>query len=560
MNGAVLVLGGAVVFLAAYFIYGRYLDKLFGTNRSLQTPAHTRKDGVDFVPTPPTVLFGHHFASIAGAGPIVGPILAAYFGWGAVALWVLIGCVFIGAMHDFAALFLSVRDEGRSIGHVIERELGYTGRQIFLLFAWAALILVVAIFAVFVARAFVKTPSVATASLLFVSMAPLFGWLVYRKGLSILAGSLIFVPLLFAFVWVGLALPLDLTAVLGVSAERAEQIWLVVLFLYVFVASTIPVWLLLQPRDYLNSYLLYAMILAGFVGIIVARPTLDMPVFEGWSAVSPQGSPMMLFPLLFVTVACGACSGFHSMVASGTTSKQLACESHIRPIGYGSMLVEGVLALMALTSVAYMSREGYMETLTTQGAVSAFAGGLASFVAKVGLPVEAGRTFIALAISAFLLTTLDTATRLTRFTWQELFLPDVAHGGREEDEKPAAHFMANRFLATGIAIGAAGYLAFSGDAFEVWPVFGASNQLLAALTLLVVTLVLIRHKSNFWITLIPMVFMMLVCVWALVSLVAVNLRAESIRWPLVVTGVFLLVMAVVLVIRAVIAVRLERQS
>jgi carbon starvation protein len=560
MNGAVLVLGGSVVFLAAYFIYGRYLDKLFGTNRSLQTPAHTHEDGVDFVPTPPMVLFGHHFASIAGAGPIVGPILAAYFGWGAVALWVLIGCVFIGAMHDFAALFLSVHDEGRSIGHVIERELGYVGRQIFLLFAWAALILVVAIFAVFVARAFVKTPSVATASLLFVSMAPIFGWLVYRKGLSILAGSLIFVPLLFVFVWVGLVLPLDLTAVLGVSADRAEDIWLVVLFLYVFVASTIPVWLLLQPRDYLNSYLLYAMILAGFVGIIVAQPTLEMPAFVGWRAVSPQGSPMMLFPLLFVTVACGACSGFHSMVASGTTSKQLSCESHIRPIGYGSMLVEGVLALMALTSVAYMSREGYMETLTTQGPVSAFAGGLATFVAHVGLPVEAGRTFIALAISAFLLTTLDTATRLTRFTWQELFLPAAAHGGREEDEKPAAHFLSNRFLATAIAIGGAGYLAFSGDAFEIWPVFGASNQLLAALTLLVVTLVLIRKKSNFWISLIPMVFMMLVCIWALVSLVIVNLRAESIRWLLVVAGLFLLIMAIVLLARASLAVWGERRS
>jgi carbon starvation protein len=553
MNGAVLVLGGSAIFVVAYFVYGHYLEKLFGTDDTRTTPAHTRKDGVDFVPTSPAVLFGHHFASIAGAGPIVGPILAAYFGWGAVALWVLVGCIFLGAMHDFAALFLSVRDEGRSIGHVIERELGYTGRQIFLLFAWAALVLVDAIFALLVAKTFVATPSVATASLLFIGMAPLFGWLVYKKGLSITMGSLVFVPLLFFFVWLGAAMPLDLTVRLGWSVETARRFWLIILFAYVFVASTIPVWLLLQPRDYLNSYLLYAMMLIGFVGILFAQPVLSMPAFEGWVVERPAGGMGCIFPLLFVTVACGAISGFHSLVASGTTSKQLSREKHIRVVGYGSMLVEGVLALMALTAVAVLSRGDYVAALQTQGPVAAFANGLAGFAAEVGLPVTVGKTFIALAISAFMLTTLDTATRLTRFTWQELFLPDASRGGRESDEKPWARLCANRYVATGVAIGCAGYLAMSGNAMQIWPVFGASNQLLAALTLLVVTLVLVRKKANFWVSLLPMLFMMLVCIWALVSLVISNLKAAPVNWVLVVTSAFLLLMAFVLLVRAAVA-------
>ncbi|NQU41324.1 MAG: carbon starvation protein A [Lentisphaerae bacterium] len=560
MNGAVLVLGGSLIFVAAYFIYGRYLERLFGVDYDRVTPAHTLKDGVDFVPTAPAVLFGHHFASIAGAGPIVGPILAAYFGWGAVALWIVVGCIFLGGMHDFASLFLSIRDEGRTIGHVIERELGYAGRQIFLLFAWAALVLVDAIFARLVAQTFVSTPSVATASLLFIGLAPLFGWLVYRKGLSIGVGSLVFVPLIFFFVWVGTRLPLDLTVCLGLSAEAAQLFWLFVLFAYVFVASTIPVWLLLQPRDYLNSFLLYAMMLVGFVGILFVRPVLTMPAFEGWTALCPTGGMERIFPLLFVTVACGAISGFHSLVASGTTSKQLAHERHIRLIGFGSMLVEGVLALMALTAVAVLSRSEYVAALQGEGAVAAFASGLAGFASKVGLPLAVGETFIALAISAFMLTTLDTATRLTRFTWQELFLPGAGKGGASADVKPWVRFLANRYVATAIAIAAAGYLALSGNAMQLWPVFGASNQLLAALTLLLVTLVLIRRKSNFLIALVPMLFMMCVCVWALVSLLGANLRAAETNWALVVTSGFLLAMSFVLMVRAAMAVYGERHA
>lgn len=549
MNGALLLIVGLVYFGLAYRLYGKFLEKTFGTQPDRETPSHTLADGVDYVPTRLPVLFGHHFASIAGAGPIVGPILAAYMGWGPVVLWIMLGCVFVGAMHDFAALFLSVRDEGRSIGHVIEKQMGYSGRQIFLLFSWSALVLVVAIFAILVAKTFVATPAVATASLLFIAMAPIFGFLVYKKNLSIGLGSLIFVPLLFLFVWVGTVAPLDLTKLCGVAPGTARNIWLLVLLVYVFIASTLPVWLLLQPRDYLNSYLLYAMMIIGVLGIFAAMPRLQLPAFVGWTAETPKGGTGALFPLLFVTVACGACSGFHALVSSGTTAKQIDSERHILPVGYGGMLVEGVLGLMALISVAALSKADFFAQLGAGGGgpVKAFAGGLAAFATKIGLPLEVGTTFIALAISAFMLTTLDTATRLTRFAWQELFLPK-ASSGPQIPTATAAKLMANPFVATLVAVAAAGYMALSGSAMDIWPVFGASNQLLAALTLLVVTLYLVRKKANYWIALLPMLFMMCITGWALLALFRENLAKST---PLVMATAFLLVMAVMLAVQAV---------
>ena len=524
MNGVWLLLIGAVLFVLAYRIYGRYLERLFGVRLDRPTPAHTQTDGVDYVPTRLPVLFGHHFASIAGAGPIVGPVAAAYLGWGPVALWIIIGCIFVGAVHDFAALFLSVRHQGRSIGSVIEDHLGVAGRVSFLMFSWVALILVVSVFAILVANTFVATPAVATASLLFIAMAPVFGFLVYRGKVSILVGSLIFVPLLFAGIWVGTMWPLDLVA-LGLcgGAEAALRTWLIVLFVYVTIASILPVWMLLQPRDYLNSYLLYAMIVGGALGILVAAPKFEMPAFVGWAAHDPKGSLAHIFPILYVTVACGACSGFHALVSSGTTAKQLDCERHMKPIGYGAMLVEGLVALMALTSVAILTRDNYAVMLKDGTAIRAFASGLASFTAKIGLKESVGITFFALAISAFMLTTLDTATRLTRFTWQELFLP--AQGQDTEKRRaPWRAVAAHPVTATLIAVAGAGTLAFSGSVWQIWPVFGASNQLLAALTLLVVTLVLVRRRANFWVALAPMLFMSTITVWALIQLLKKHIQ------------------------------------
>jgi carbon starvation protein len=538
MNGALLLAAGAVFFVAAYFVYGRYLARLFGVDPSRQTPAHTKRDGVDYVPTRPSVLFGHHFASIAGAGPIVGPVAAAYLGWGPVALWIIFGCVMIGAVHDFAALFLSARHEGRSIGSVIEDHLGLFGRIAFLLFCWVALVLVVAVFAILVAKTFVKEPAVATASLLFIAMAPVFGYLVYRRGLSIPVGSLIFVPLLFVFIWLGTVIPFDLVKTgIVASPELAQKAWVIVLFVYVAIASILPVWLLLQPRDYLNSYLLYAMIILGFGGIMLAMPRFAMPAFVGWAGENHKGAVGHIFPILYVTVACGACSGFHALVSSGTTAKQLDSERHILPVGYGAMLVEGLVALMALISVAVLPRESYGEMLTEGSAVSAFASGLASFASRLGLKESIGMTFFALAISAFMLTTLDTATRLTRFTWQELFLPAKGH---ERDAVPAwRRIAAHPVFATLIAVAAAGALALSGSVWQIWPVFGASNQLLAALTLLVVTLVLVRRKVNFWVALLPMLFMSVITVWALVQLLVKNLGESGQPVLVAATGVLL---------------------
>ncbi len=550
MNGAFLLVFGMLFFAGAYLIYGRYLARLFLIDPDRITPAYQKNDGVDYVPAKFPVLFGHHFASIAGAGPIVGPVLAAYMGWGPVALWILLGSVFIGAMHDFAALLVSIRNEGRSIGHVIEQHLGFSGRQIFLIFSWAALVLVVAIFALLVAGTFVDCPAVATASIGFIAMAPVFGYLVCRKGVSIFLGSFIFVPLLFFLIWLSTKIPVDLTLIFGLSADGARNIWLLILFIYVFAASTSPVWILLQPRDYLNSYLLYAMVLVGFVSILFVSPHFGMPAFTGWIAEKPGGGLGSIFPILYVTVACGACSGFHALVSSGTTAKQVADESHILPIGYGAMLVEGVVALMALISVAILSKTEYLQTLGNMSPVSAFASGISGLAVSVGINPEIGVTFISLSISAFMLTTLDTATRLTRFAWQELFLPRAQAG--HEGMGGGRRFFSHTYVATLIVVCVAGYLSSSGNAWQIWPVFGASNQLLAALTLLLITLVLVKMKSNFWISLFPMIFMSTITGWALLALFMKNWGENNV---LVFTTAFLFVMALILVAQAVFSLR-----
>ena len=319
MNGILLLLGTTALFAAAYFLYGRLIERVLGVDPSRKTPAFERGDGVDYVPAHPAVLFGHHFASIAGAGPIVGPIAAAYFGWGAVVAWVVLGCIFIGAVHDMVSLWLSVRHEGRSIASVIETVLGRPGKLLFLLFCWSTLVLVCAEFTRQVALTFVRSPEVATASLLFIALAVVFGVATNRFKVPLLPATAVFVPVMFACIWVGTKCPLDLVARLGLSAAGAQTAWTLVLLAYCFLASTLPVWLLLQPRDYLNSYLLYAMMALGFLGVFAAAPAVNLDAFVGWHAPNAKGAPMPLFPFLFITIACGACSGFHSLVASGTT-------------------------------------------------------------------------------------------------------------------------------------------------------------------------------------------------------------------------------------------------
>lgn len=521
MNAIVLLLSCTACFLLAYFVYSRLVAKWLGVDEKRETPAHTCRDGIDYVPAHPAVLFGHHFASIAGAGPIVGPILAAEFGWAAVVLWVVLGCIFVGAMHDMVTLFLSVRHRGSSIASVIAQVLGTPGKILFLLFCWSTLVLVCSEFTRLVAATFTANPAVATASLLFIAEAVVFGICTNRFKMPIGWASAVFVPIMFCCVWVGVRFPLDLQTLFGFSASTAQTVWVVVLLAYCFLASTLPVWLLLQPRDYLNSYLLYAMMALGFCGVFFANPSINIPAFSGWTI--PHGeSSRCLFPFLFVTIACGACSGFHALVASGTTAKQLDNERHIRPVAYGGMLLEGVLAVLSLIAVAAMSSGDFAAAMKSPNAVALFASGIAGFCAKMGMNFELAKVFISLSIAAFLMTSVDTATRLARFTWQELFQKTASDNADASVAVtgPVGKLFSNMYVATGLVVALVAVLLIGNPdtAKSLWHIFASSNQLLASLTLLTASLWLVKEKRNCAFTLIPMLFMFAASGYAIYSL------------------------------------------
>ena len=530
MNGAILLLVGCGLFTLAYFFYSKFVAKAIGVDPDRPTPAHTMGDGIDYVPAHPMVLYGHHFAAIAGAGPIIGPVLAAQFGWAAVALWIVLGCIFIGSMHDMVTLFLSVRHQGKSIGSVIEDVLGRPGKMIFLMFCFAALVLVMSVFTGQVADAFVSNPEVATSSLLGIFEAALFGICVYKFKWNVFAASFVFVPLLFFLVWIGVVFPCDLTALFGVTAATSKTIWVVVLFVYCFVASTLPVWLLLQPRDYLNSYLLYAMLAIGLTAVFIVCPTINIDAFSGFTVKAAKGgATMYLFPLLFVTVACGACSGFHALVASGTTSKQLDSERHIRPVGYGCMLLEGVVALLALIAVAWHSQADLVAGLSEGKPVVLFAQGLASFCGKLGLPEKTSESFMLLAVAAFLMTSVDACTRLARFVWQELWSTASAAAPASEaaakPQSPIVRLNRNMYFATGVVVAIGVYLLVLNPSManNLWTMFASANQMLAALTLLTASLWLFKNKLKFWIAALPMCFMIVTSGTAVFQLFLQNL-------------------------------------
>ena len=533
MNGAILLLIAAACFLGGYFLYARKLERLLGIDPKRPTPAHTKGDGVDYVPAHPAVLFGHHFATIAGAGPIVGPVLAAEFGWASVAIWVVLGCIFIGAAHDMITMFLSVRHDGESIGSVIGTFLGSPGRLMFLLVSWSGLVLLVAEFTRQIVGTFIADPAVATASLLFIAEAVAFGLCVYRFRMSVLVASLVFVPLMFASVWIGNAYPLDLVKLFGLSPDAVRTVWTVVLIAYCFLASTCPVQFLLQPRDYLNSYLLYAMMLMGFLGVFVAHPVLHIDAFAGFSVVGRSGMTDLLFPFLFVTVACGACSGFHALVASGTSSKQIANERSIRPVAYGGMLLEGVLAIIAVIGVAgtYMSQKEYVSAIQSMEPVQMFAATIAGFCCKVGIPQRAAEGFMLLSVAAFLMTSVDSSTRLARFTWQELM---PSKDG----------FFHNLYVGTAAvcAVVVALLLGSPETARQLWTLFASTNQMLASLTLLTATLWFYRNKKPCRMTAVPMTLMFVVSSWALASILVSSASAG--QWVRLFASVFLLALAV----------------
>ena len=531
MNGLALLLGATFIFIVAYITYGSWLAKKWGVDPSRPTPAYTQKDGIDYVPTQPAVLLGHHFSSIAGAGPIVGPISAAVFGWIPVCLWIIIGSIFFGGVHDYGSMVASLRHKGQSIGQIIESNVGRRAKLLFSIFAWITLLVVVAAFANIVASTFVANPGAGTASLLFIVLAVIFGYAVYRSGVPLLVGTIVGIAGMILSFWLGHIFPLSLS----------KEVWLLILLAYVFVASIAPVWILLQPRDYLNSFLLYAMMIAAFLGIVFYQPTMEIAGFVGFDI----GGGQWLFPVLFLTVACGAISGFHSLVSSGTSSKQLDNERNAKLIGYGSMLIEGLLAICAIISLAYVAADKLPTLLKQGGPVNAFAQGTATFMTSLGLDFSLSKEFVALTISAFALTTLDTATRLGRFIFQEMLAPNL-HSQQEVKPNSIREALGNRYVATLITIAAAWYMA-SGSYLTIWPIFGTANQMLAALALLAITAWLKKEgKETFMIT-IPMYFMFAVTFTSLGQLIYVNLGKN---WLIVGVSTLLAILSVALAVEA----------
>ena len=440
VNSVVLILLAIAIFVVAYLTYGRYLAKTWGIDPKRKTPAYELEDGVDYCPAKTPVLMGHHFSSIAGAGPINGPIQAAFFGWLPCFLWIVIGGIFFGAVQDFGSIFVSIRHEGKSLGEVIEENIGRKSRVLFTVFAWLVLLLVIAAFADIVANSFTGSDangSVATASLLFIPLAIAFGFFVYRKNAPMIVASVIGVILLAACVAIGLAFPIVLS----------KNFWLAFVFIYIMIASVTPVWILLQPRDYLSSFLLYFMMIAAIVGIFAAHPAIEIPAFIGFHVGNNY-----LFPTLFITIACGAISGFHSLIGSGTTSKQLDNEKDALLVGYGSMLIECVLAVISLIAVATLTTDGQFAAAGFASPTVVFAQAVSGFFATIGMPetaVSATYTIISLAVSCFCLTSLDTGTRLGRFMFQELFAGTETGKKMKLDNMYVATVITAIFLAVG---------------------------------------------------------------------------------------------------------------
>lgn len=526
---AVIILAGVVLFVLAYRFYGRYLDRQFDIDPGKKTPAHTRYDGVDYVPAWTPVLFGHHFSSIAGAGPIVGPIIAvSFFGWLPAVLWIILGSILIGGVHDYSALVVSIRNRARSVAQVAKNLMSPTAHKLYLIFIWLAMVYVLTAFVDLTAVSFSMNGGVASSSAMYILLALLLGYFGYRRRLSLLKLSAVFVPLVFLAVWLGQVVPAGTLPAIAHGDPRTT--WAMILIVYCFAASVTPVWALLQPRDYLSAYLLIACIAGGLVGIIIGGYDVDVEAYRGFSS-----NIGYLFPALFITIACGACSGFHSIVASGTTSKQLGNERNARPVAYGGMLTEGLLALIAVSAVLVAG-----GTLGNKPPTTVFAEGIGTFFGAFGIPGSLGSSFGLLALSTFLLTTLDTGTRLGRYILEELF--DV-WGMKAHLGATILTLVFPAWLSLTRFTDAAGNVVPVWQA--VWPVFGATNQLLGALALLVVGVWLQRTGRKKVFVIIPMILMFTVTLIALAQLVL----KERFNVIGVIAGL-LFVLAVVLIVEA----------
>ena len=567
---AILILIIAVVLLAlGYIFYGSWLAKQWGVDPNHETPSHTSYDGKDFVPATPAVLMGHHFSSIAGAGPINGPIQAAVFGWVPVFLWVVLGGIFFGAMHDFGALFASIRHNGGSIGEVIKENIGVRAQRLFTIFALLVLILVIASFTAVVAGTFVSVAAegqpalpfitvgmsnvsdhaaTATTSLLFIVIAFIFGFFVYRKNVKIGPATIVGIIGIVAIVVAGLNI--------GINMSRTA--WVIFIAVYILLASLLPVWMLLQPRDYLSSFLLYGMMIVAVVGIFGSNMTVELPAFVGWKGVTGT----TLFPTLFITVACGAVSGFHSLIGSGTTSKQLDSEKDAKVIGYGAMIIESGLAIIALIAVGVVwtqTNVGGGDKFLLSAPPTIFAGGIATMVASFAgeASYKVIYTLLTLAVSVFALTSLDSGTRLARYMFAELFVPE---GKTRDDLTGLPKFFSHPLVATlcMVIIGCGmGFMGLS----QIWGVFGAANQLLAGIAMLAVASWLANIGKNNKMFFVPMVFMLAatgtsltMTIIAKIKLIAGMVPDKGAAWGdwfQMIWSIGLIVLAVILVIEGV---------
>lgn len=551
MNAIVIVVAGLVMYLLGYFVYARYLSKkIFKLDANAPVPSRTMEDGTDFIPTNRYVLFGHHFASIAGAAPIVGPAVAVIWGWVPALLWVVLGAVFMGCVHDMSALILSVRHNARSIGDIAGDIVGKKAITAYMVIMFFVVVLLMAIFLRLIAGLLIRYPEVVFPSAALIVIALGIGLLMYRTKIGLGPASIVGIALMLLSIWWGTGHPYAL-AEEGMLKSTEIQLgynamggWMILLAVYSFLASVLPVWLLLQPRDYLESFKLYAGLGLLFAGIIVTGPTIVAPPIR----LVVEGAPP-IWPFLFVTIACGALTGFHSLVASGTTSKQLANEKDAAFIGYGGMAAESMLALGAVIActAGFATRDAWMTHYATWGSaaglwekVGAFVDGSAYFISNLGIPENLGRTFMGLIIVAFALTTLDSACRLGRYI--------LAEFGKQH----RMPFLKDGYLGAGIAASVALLLAVMPGVKEgqsvgqlLWPLFGTTNQLLAALVFATVTIYLVKRKTPHWFISIPLVFVAITTVSAMIWNIWGYVEKQN--WILAAVGSVILLAGVALI-------------
>ncbi len=541
MNAVVLIVIGVAAFILGYRFYSRFLaDKIFQLDPNFETPAHAQEDGVDYVPTRKIILWGHHFAAVAGAAPIVGPGIAVVWGWLPAFLWVTIGTVFFAGVHDFGALWASVRNRGLSVGALTEDIVGKRARSIFMIVIFLLLLMVNAVFAIIIANEHIEVPGsvIPTWAVIFVAMAV--GWMIYRKGMSLLWVTVIGVSVLYGAIWLGNVFPLSLPDQFMGLAAPAQ--WVVILFVYAGIASVLPVWLLLQPRDYINGIQLFIGLGLLYLAVLIAHPTLVAPAFNS----SPPADAPPMVPLLFVTIACGAISGFHGLVASGTTSKQLDKEPDARQVGYLGSVGEGTLALAAIIActagfASLGDWRGFYSTYSVNGLTAWALGGSRIMEQGLHLPASLAETLLAVMGILFAATTMDAGVRLQRFIIQEF---------GHIYKIPA---LTGRGISTLVAVGTCLLLAFGAGGggsggLIIWPLFGTSNQLLAGLTLMVITVFLIKLKRPVWITVIPLTFLLVMTVPALI--IQLNGFWKSSNYLLVVMDLLILGASILVALEA----------